>query len=86
MTDLISIVIPVYNAEKSLRELTDRIKKVMTTNNYRFEIIYVNDSSVDNSAELLNTLHHDNEFITAIHLDRNAGRMLLPLWTKTCKR
>ena len=39
----ISVVIPLYNEDESLPELYDWIERVMTQNNFSFEVIFVND-------------------------------------------
>ncbi|MBN1166302.1 MAG: glycosyltransferase family 2 protein [Methanospirillaceae archaeon] len=74
MTEQISIVIPVYNSENSLSELTERIIQVMEHNNYIYEIIFVNDASTDNSYNALQNLFEKYTNITIIHLDKNAGQ------------
>lgn len=43
----ISVVIPLYNEEESLAELTEWIRRVMRENNFSYEIIFVDDGSVD---------------------------------------
>ena len=43
----ISVVIPLYNEVESLPELTAWIERVMTENDYSFEIIMIDDGSND---------------------------------------
>ncbi|RYY54730.1 MAG: glycosyltransferase, partial [Chitinophagaceae bacterium] len=45
----LSLVIPLLNEEESLPELTAWIERVMTEQNYSYEVIYVDDGSTDNS-------------------------------------
>ena len=45
----ISVIVPLYNEEESLPELEAWIKRVMDENNYRYEVIMVDDGSTDNS-------------------------------------
>lgn len=73
----ISIIIPVYNNEESLRELFERIEKITEDSiftNHSFELICVNDGSRDNSRKVLQLLatktHIDCKII---HLTRNFG-------------
>jgi glycosyltransferase involved in cell wall biosynthesis len=49
----ISVVIPVFNEEQSIRETVDNIKQVLLTsrNVGHFEIIVVNDASLDSTTE-----------------------------------
>lgn len=63
----LSIVIPVYNSETSLRKLHKAIKKAVHTEH---EIIYVNDASKDESAEILSQL----EEAVVINLEENTGQ------------
>ena len=47
---MISIIIPVFNSENTIEILVNNIVKVLGEN-YKFEIILVNDSSKDSSEE-----------------------------------
>lgn len=49
----LSIIIPVYNAEKYLKECIESIINQMT--DYNFEAIFINDGSTDNSFNILNS-------------------------------
>ena len=48
----ISVVIPLYNEAESLPELHAWIQRVMKTNYFTYEIIFINDGSTDNSWEV----------------------------------
>jgi len=69
-----SIVIPVYNSEKSLRELSDRIDKVFKQNEWKYEVIFVNDLSKDNSLEILKEICRENQNFKYISLRKNFGQ------------
>ena len=45
----LSVVIPVYNEEESIHELTGWIEKVCSEEKLSFEIIYIDDGSSDSS-------------------------------------
>ena len=45
---MISIIIPVFNSENTIATLVNNIAKVLG-DHYQFEVILINDSSVDNS-------------------------------------
>ncbi|HEY5600878.1 MAG TPA: glycosyltransferase family 2 protein [Patescibacteria group bacterium] len=50
----VSIIVPVYNEEKTIGEIIKRIKNVKYSKN--FEIIVVNDGSTDNTAKILQSI------------------------------
>jgi len=70
----LSIVIPLYNEEESLPELTNWIEKVMKQNSYDYEIIYIDDGSNDNSWEKIVELKQTNDRIKALRFRRNYGK------------
>lgn len=70
----ISVVIPLYNEEESLKELHDRIRNVMLENDYSYEIIFVDDGSTDNSWEVITNLRNESEQVKAIKFRRNYGK------------
>lgn len=68
----ISVVIPVFNSQKSIRELVTRINEQL--NQYTHEIILVDDASIDNSWAVLKELQNDFNKITVIKLAKNYGQ------------
>jgi len=70
----ISIVIPLYCEEESLTELSDWIVKVMTENNFSYEIIFVDDGSTDSSWKIIEKLSLNNSNIKGIRFRRNYGK------------
>jgi len=69
-----SVVIPVYNSESSLEELSKRIDKVFEGIKSTYEILFVDDSSVDNSWQILKALREKNKSIKIIRLMKNFGQ------------
>lgn len=69
-----SIVIPVYNSESTLVELTKRIKNVFCTLEKEYEIILVDDCSRDSSWQVMTKLRENDENIKIIRLLRNFGQ------------
>ncbi len=53
MKNKISIIIPVYNEEKSIGKVLDEIKKIMKKIRNKYEIIVINDGSKDSSAKII---------------------------------
>lgn len=70
----ISIIVPVYNEEESLRELTVWISRVMKANHYSYEIIMVDDGSSDNSWKEILKCGQNNSNIKGIRFKRNYGK------------
>ena len=70
----ISIVIPLLNEEESLKELTDWIGKVMHDNNFKYEVIYVDDGSTDSSWQIIEDLKTENTNVKGIKFRRNYGK------------
>jgi len=68
----ISIVIPVLNEEQSLLLLYDEI--VEHTKEYEYEIIFVDDGSVDNSFEVLKSIADKSMNVKVIRFRRNFGK------------
>lgn len=70
----ISVIIPLYNEDESLAELTAWIERVMTENHFTYEMIMVDDGSKDHSWELIRELAGKNPNIRAIKFRRNYGK------------
>jgi len=70
----LSIIIPLLNEQESLPELHQWIVKVMTTHNYSYEVIFIDDGSTDNSWELIETLSKENPNVKGIRFLRNFGK------------
>ena len=69
---MLSIVIPVFQAEHSIRKLVREIKSIFSQE--KIEIILVNDCSPDNShIECLKTYDEFSDLITYIKLAKNMG-------------
>ncbi len=70
----LSIVIPLYNEEESLPELSAWIEKVVAANGYSYEIIMVDDGSTDNSWQVIQDLRNRNPQVKGIKFQRNYGK------------
>ena len=72
-----SIVIPVYNEDQNLLTLTQEILKSLSTNEYNFEIIFVNDCSTDNTGIILKKIYSNNSnVIKIINNKKNQGQSI----------
>jgi glycosyltransferase involved in cell wall biosynthesis len=70
----ISLVVPVYNEEESLKELHDWVKKVMSMHGFRYEILFIDDGSKDQSWGRIMELVSQNTSVRGIRLSRNYGK------------
>ncbi|MBK6635309.1 MAG: glycosyltransferase family 2 protein [Chitinophagaceae bacterium] len=70
----LSIVIPLYNEEESLPELSAWIQKVMQENNFSYEVIMIDDGSTDDSWKVIEQLRISNPNIKGIKFQRNYGK------------
>ncbi len=70
----ISVIVPLYNEEESLPELSGWIERVMNENNFTYEVIFVNDGSRDNSWKVVKSLSEKNSNIRGISFSRNYGK------------
>jgi dolichol-phosphate mannosyltransferase len=76
MTCDLSIVVPVYNEEKSIRLMYDRLLASITVISSNFEIIFVNDGSRDNSFLELVKLSKEDARVKYINFSRNFGHQI----------
>jgi glycosyltransferase involved in cell wall biosynthesis len=70
----VSIVVPLYNEEESLRELYGIIAGVMRRMRKTYEVIFVDDGSTDGSYAVLQELHAKHREVKAIRFRRNFGK------------
>ena len=70
----ISVVIPLLNEDESLKELHDWIAKVMQSNRFLYEIIFIDDGSTDNSWEVISALAKQNSSVKGIKFQKNYGK------------
>ncbi len=70
----ISVVIPLYNEEESLLELTSWIERVMEENGFSYEILFIDDGSTDRSLDTIKSLANRNDRIHAVSFSRNYGK------------
>ena len=73
---MISVVIPIYNEEKNIPLLFERLKNALETTAQPFELIYVNDGSKDQSIFVIKGLAKGNYFVKYINFSRNFGHQI----------
>ena len=70
----VSLVIPVFNEEGNLAELHRRLTQTLTQIALPYEIIFVDDGSLDGTWALINALRSANDRVIGIRHRRNLGK------------
>lgn len=70
----ISIVIPLLNEDESLNELHDWIAKVMQSNRYSYEVLFIDDGSTDDSWKVIKALSEKNPNVKGLRFQKNYGK------------
>jgi glycosyltransferase involved in cell wall biosynthesis len=70
----LSVVVPVYNEEESLRELAGWIEKICNANKLDFEVIFIDDGSSDSTWQIITDLSNEKSFIKGLRFRRNYGK------------
>jgi glycosyltransferase involved in cell wall biosynthesis len=72
---MISLTVPVFNEREALGPLFEKVQATMRQHFPKnWEIIFVNDGSLDGSAELLDGLAEKNPQVKVVHFRRNFGQ------------
>ena len=71
----ISVVIPLLNEEESLTELSKKLEtELQTLTNGKYEVIFIDDGSTDNSFEVIKRIYERNQKFKCIRFRRNYGK------------
>ena len=70
----LSIIIPLFNEEESLLELHQWIQKVMITNKFSYEIIFIDDGSTDSSWQVIENISKQDKNVRGIRFLKNYGK------------
>ena len=70
----ISVVIPLLNEDESLNELYDWVAKVMQSNRYSYEVLFIDDGSTDKSWKVIEELSKKDNNVKGIRFQRNFGK------------
>lgn len=70
----VSVVAPIYNEVESLPNLIEHISSVMAASGLSYEIILVDDGSLDGSVDLLKRFAQERKDLRAVILRRNYGQ------------
>jgi dolichol-phosphate mannosyltransferase len=70
----LSIVIPMYNEEDNVANTVRQVSKALGSLQDRWEIVLVNDGSIDNTLQVAEDLAKGDERVRVVSYSRNAGR------------
>jgi glycosyltransferase involved in cell wall biosynthesis len=71
---VVSVVVPLFNEERSLEALYREIAAALEPTDRPFEVIFVDDGSTDGSLTTLTQLHAETDNVVVVHLRRNFGK------------
>ncbi len=72
----LSIIIPVFNEEKNIEKLFDRLHKAIAPMGVEFEFVFVNDGSRDQSMLMIRVLAQQYAFVRFVDFSRNFGHQI----------
>ena len=70
----VSVVVPLYNEEESLKELNQQLRSTLGRMNIRYEILYIDDGSTDHSFQILRDMKRNDRHLKVIRFRRNYGK------------
>ncbi len=70
----LSVIIPVYNEDESIQELTEWIDRVCTLRRISYEIIFIDDGSSDSSWDKIAGMAMKNKYVKGFRFRRNYGK------------
>ena len=70
----LSVIVPLYNEEESIIELSDWITNVCQEHNISFELYFIDDGSTDSSWEVIHSIAEKDTRIKGISFRRNYGK------------
>ncbi|MCF8356276.1 MAG: glycosyltransferase family 2 protein, partial [Melioribacteraceae bacterium] len=70
----VSILVPLFNEEESLKPLYNEIKKSLNEINIQYEILFVDDGSTDNSLKIIKELCNIDKNIRFLSFRKNHGK------------
>jgi len=69
-----SVVVPLYSEDNSVNELYERLTRTMSETALRYELIFVDDGSSDDTLRILKDIASNDDKVVVIELSRNFGQ------------
>jgi len=70
----LSVVIPIYNEKESIGKLYDNLNEALSKMNLKYEVLLIDDGSIDGTFDELLELHRKNKFFKIIRFRKNFGQ------------
>jgi glycosyltransferase involved in cell wall biosynthesis len=70
----VSVVIPLFNEEESLKELAEQIHNVLARERLNYEVIFIDDGSTDSSLQKIKEINRINRRFKCFSFRRNYGK------------
>jgi glycosyltransferase involved in cell wall biosynthesis len=70
----LSVIIPLYNEEDSLKELHHQLRATLNRMNLRYELLFIDDGSTDRSFQVLRDLKRMDKHVKIVRFRRNYGK------------
>lgn len=74
MDHLLSVIIPSFNEELALPQTASVISDILNSAGIQYEILFVDDGSVDGTWEIIKGLHQQNPNVKGVSFSRNFGK------------
>lgn len=75
MPTILSLLVPVYNEEKNIKDLYSGLKNILLKSGYHYELIFINDKSNDETLTVLNQIKSEDSNIRIINLNERVGQL-----------
>ena len=70
----LSVIIPAYNEEQNINNISSIVSSLLEENNIKYEIIFVNDGSKDHTWEVISQACNKNQNIKGFNFSKNFGK------------
>lgn len=72
----LSVIIPIYNEESNINVIYDRLSSVLNSMGLSYELLFVNDGSIDSSSTIIKSLAARDSHVKFINFSRNFGHQV----------